>query len=553
MVAQTASLPNIKKLFIPKDGYIVADCDLDRADLQVVVWEADDQDLKCKLREGVDLHKENAKDAFGLRSVNDVTPLQRQQAKGFVHGCVVGDHEVLTPHGWVKIEDVPDTTPIMVCSIGGDSAHYETPESYWRGECNTTLIEFKGEAVHQLVTHDHRMPYATNSGPNWKVSKASELPKTSRLPKAIYFDGGINHPAPELLAAVHADGHFNISGALVFNFNKERKVSRLIRLLEIHKIKFEATKYEKTFRIYIPASELEGLELCKKLTVNCLQWSHDTALRYLIEQEFWDGHKDSSGAIWISSIDGSRADLCHTLAHLHKMGSQLNSIEREGRQRLYRWSLNNRLTWRLSSVSVTTQPANGRMVYCPKTSTGFWLTRYKGKISVTGNTNYGGRPATMAKTVGLTVHEADQAQKRWFAAHPGIKQWHERVQHELETTRMVRNKFGYRRFYFERIEGLLPEALAWVPQSTVAIVTNKGLVNLEKNVSDVELLLQTHDSITFQFPRTSFPRILPEIRKNLEIVVPYDDPLIIPVGISLSGKSWGDCKEFSWEGKPSED
>lgn len=159
----------------------------------------------------------------------------------------------------------------------------------------------------------------------------------------------------------------------------------------------------------------------------------------------------------------------------------------------------------------------------------------------------------MAKTVGLTVHEADQAQKRWFAAHPGIKQWHERVQHELETTRMVRNKFGYRRFYFERIEGLLPEALAWVPQSTVAIVTNKGLVNLEKNVSDVELLLQTHDSITFQFPRTSFPRILPEIRKNLEIVVPYDDPLIIPVGISLSGKSWGDCKEFSWEGKPSED
>ena len=37
-------------MFVPDEGYLIADADLDRADLQVVVWEADDQDLKAKLR-----------------------------------------------------------------------------------------------------------------------------------------------------------------------------------------------------------------------------------------------------------------------------------------------------------------------------------------------------------------------------------------------------------------------------------------------------------------------------------------------------------------------
>lgn len=251
MVAETAPLPNIKKLFIPSDDYLIADCDLDRADLQVVVWEADDDDLKAKLREGVDLHKENAKDAFGLQSVSSVTDLQRHRAKGFVHG-----------------------------------------------------------------------------------------------------------------------------------------------------------------------------------------------------------------------------------------------------------------------------------------------------------TNYGASARTIAKTLGITTREADVAQKRWFSAHPGILEWHRRTEQQLIETRQVSNKFGYCRYYFERIAGLLPQALAWVPQSTVAIVTNRGLYNLEEKLPAVEILLQVHDSLVFQFPKSEFPTILPRIKECLEIPIPYEDELTIPVGIQISDKSWGDCKEYTWDGQP---
>ena len=54
------SYPNIRSMFIPDPGYTFFDGDLDRADLQVVVWEADDPMLKAALRMGVDIHLMNA-------------------------------------------------------------------------------------------------------------------------------------------------------------------------------------------------------------------------------------------------------------------------------------------------------------------------------------------------------------------------------------------------------------------------------------------------------------------------------------------------------------
>ena len=177
------------------------------------------------------------------------------------------------------------------------------------------------------------------------------------------------------------------------------------------------------------------------------------------------------------------------------------------------------------------------------------ITRPLAKAWVHG-TNYGGRANTMARTCGITVHFAERLRNRWFQIHPGIKEWHERTEDSLRTTRSVSNAFGFRRFYFDRIEGLLPEALAWVPQSTVAIVTNKGILNLYRNMPEVELLLQVHDSVVFQVKYKDRARLFPEIQRNLLIEVPYPEPLVIPVGISASEESWGQVKPYTWEGEP---
>lgn len=191
-----------------------------------------------------------------------------------------------------------------------------------------------------------------------------------------------------------------------------------------------------------------------------------------------------------------------------------------------------------------------------------YYTRAKRGVHLT---NYGGRAKTCAASLGITVLEAQSFQTNWFSLHPGIKSWHERIQQALNTSRTVRNAFGYRRVYFDRVDQLLPEALAWVPQSTVAIVAafawaalreaSKGNLDLPWNPyngvlpklpAPVEVLLQVHDSLVIQYPIRYREECLAAIRKLVAVTVPYPDPLVIPWGLKTSTKSWGHCEDRKW-------
>jgi DNA polymerase I-like protein with 3'-5' exonuclease and polymerase domains len=205
---------------------------------------------------------------------------------------------------------------------------------------------------------------------------------------------------------------------------------------------------------------------------------------------------------------------------------------------------------------------------------------YYTRVKVGGHaTNYGALARTVAGALSISVHEADRFQKRWFEIHPEILEWHKRINSQISTTRMVSNKFGYRRFYWDRISELLPEALAWVPQSTVALVANQGLVNTHrhytyqdplqawvaentryKTIYDPEylllrerlealgfqMLLQVHDSIVFQYPTRAEAEVLSALRRALTVTIPYDDPLIIPWGLKTSTINWGVAEERKW-------
>ncbi len=155
-------------------------------------------------------------------------------------------------------------------------------------------------------------------------------------------------------------------------------------------------------------------------------------------------------------------------------------------------------------------------------------------------TNYGASARTLALALGITVKEAEDFQRIWFAAHPGILTWRNRVEESLQTTRMVRNKFGYRRYYFDRIESLLPQALAWIPQSTVANVINIGMRRVLDLIPQAQLLLQVHDSIVFQCSINGWHDTTKRVCEALKVVIPYDDPLTIGVGAKASVVSWGD-------------
>ena len=85
------------------------------------------------------------------------------------------------------------------------------------------------------------------------------------------------------------------------------------------------------------------------------------------------------------------------------------------------------------------------------------------------------------------------------------------------------------------------EAIAWLPQSTVALYINRIWMNIYKSHPHIQILLQVHDSLVGQFPSHRQDESIKQINECGQITLPYDDPLVIPMGLKWSNKSWGEC------------
>lgn len=161
--------------------------------------------------------------------------------------------------------------------------------------------------------------------------------------------------------------------------------------------------------------------------------------------------------------------------------------------------------------------------------------------------HYAGKERTMAASLGITVHEAGRVVKRFSGLNPGIPRWHNRVRQQLYETRTIRNAFGYRIIYLGRPEELLPDALAWIGQGTVACAINRAWVNIAHNVPDAVVLLQEHDSLPGETREELWPATKPLIREQFNrVVIPYPEPLVIPPSLKTSRVSWGDMKSEEW-------
>ena len=158
-------------------------------------------------------------------------------------------------------------------------------------------------------------------------------------------------------------------------------------------------------------------------------------------------------------------------------------------------------------------------------------------------THYLGTPAGLADRVGLTVLESERTQKWYFERFPRIKKWQDDLRDQIFKRRMIQNVFGYKFHIIKKIEGtVLNELAAWIPQSTVGCLINRAYVNVHENLPQVQVLLQVHDSLAGQYPIAGAEQHRADIIAQSQIVLPYADPLIIPVGIKTSTKSWGDCE-----------
>lgn len=158
-------------------------------------------------------------------------------------------------------------------------------------------------------------------------------------------------------------------------------------------------------------------------------------------------------------------------------------------------------------------------------------------------TNYLGTPSGLSGRIGLVTQEVERIQKWYYSKFPEIKSWQDGIIHSVNTRRYVENVFGYRMYIFDRIEGtIFNQAVAWVPQSTVGCLINRGYRNIHQQEQDIQVLLQVHDSLGGQYPARIRSDAIGRILGHCAVPLPYaSGDLIIPVGIKTSTVSWGDC------------
>jgi len=164
--------------------------------------------------------------------------------------------------------------------------------------------------------------------------------------------------------------------------------------------------------------------------------------------------------------------------------------------------------------------------------------------SLCHGTHYLGTPQGLALRLGLLVHEIETISKWYHGKFPGLKVWQDSVRDQVFKRKKVTNVLGYQKYFFDRInEATIREAIAWIPQSTVACIINRAFVDLyENHRSLVEVLLQVHDSLGGQFKTEDKEKVCKIIVKAAEVKLPYEKPLVIPAEVHTSELSWGHCK-----------
>lgn len=160
--------------------------------------------------------------------------------------------------------------------------------------------------------------------------------------------------------------------------------------------------------------------------------------------------------------------------------------------------------------------------------------------------NYMASWMSLQEQLNIPAAEAKKLLQKFYDTSPSLVNWHNEIKHELERTRILTTPMGRKRIFFDRIsQSLLREAVAYIPQETVAHVLNLGLINVYNTLcsdKNIELLLQVHDSILLQHPIEMKDHIHQQLHQLMAIPITcHGKTFSIPIELK-SGFNWRDLK-----------
>lgn len=157
--------------------------------------------------------------------------------------------------------------------------------------------------------------------------------------------------------------------------------------------------------------------------------------------------------------------------------------------------------------------------------------------------NYGYGYKSFALRYGMQESYAKTIVERYHEIYPGVRDWHGRVRDQVDKTRTLTQLFGRSRLFLGRLDDdLYREAYSFIPQSTVAQITNEwGVLYIYENqglFDKVWMLNTVYDSITLQIPLETgwqyHVDVLTRIKESLEQTLRTSSrEFIIPVEVEM--------------------
>lgn len=163
--------------------------------------------------------------------------------------------------------------------------------------------------------------------------------------------------------------------------------------------------------------------------------------------------------------------------------------------------------------------------------------------------NYDGTATIVSMHLKIPIGIAEDFQHKYFKAFPEIKQWHNHVRMQLSTKRYIETPHGRKCFFPGRPweKDTIKSAIAYGPQSAIADTLNKGFYRVWRKYDphDIQILLQVHDSILFQYDIERENELVRKVLEDLVVSVPVNGQ-ICRVGASAKvGFNWGNLSDVN--------
>lgn len=304
--------------------------------------------------------------------------------------CLTGDHEVLTPDGWMRLDEW-EGGRILCWEPAMEKLSFQKsdPVSF---DYSGPMYKYEGQRISQIATPNHKMAVLGKNG-LWEAKTVEEI-DVHRF--TVPFTGKRSTDRPyrddqiRVLIMTQADGTYTDDGGIKYNFTKKRKIERCKTLLRRCEITFVDKQFKSGVTCITVPWRYAPLWLRQFKDKTFGYWLLDENLDVVMEElPEWDGYRCGPNSIQYTTINERNADIMQACALCNGMSATKTTKHRAVKNWSTTYYVNIWLApgrgTAIRREQVSIENVSGIKVYCATTPTGFFVVRRNGKVWITGN------------------------------------------------------------------------------------------------------------------------------------------------------------------------